>query len=87
MTSQIQKAVNAVKTIVEQEEEKLKEKTGIEVNFTEDKVQDYMQQVVEEMLKHKSVSKIDHNMFLQNLLLTILYDLLHKDLIRFLTYS
>jgi hypothetical protein len=49
--------VNAVKTIVEQEEEKLKEKTGIEVNFTEDKVQDYMQQVVEEMLKHKSVSK------------------------------
>jgi hypothetical protein len=57
VTSQLQKAVNAVKTIVEQEEEKLKEKTGIEVNFTEDKVQDYMQQVVEEMLKRKSVSK------------------------------
>ncbi|HEX2409137.1 MAG TPA: hypothetical protein VHJ38_18190, partial [Nitrososphaeraceae archaeon] len=57
VTSQLQKAVNAVKTIVEQEEDKLKEKTGIEVNFTEDKVQDYMQQVVEEMLKRKSVSK------------------------------
>jgi hypothetical protein len=57
VTSQLQKAVNAVKTIVEKEEEKLKEKTGIEVNFTEDKVQDYMQQVVEEMLKRKSVSK------------------------------
>jgi hypothetical protein len=57
VTSQLLKAVNGVKTIVEQEEEKLKEKTGIEVNFTEDKVQDYMQQVVEEMLKHKSVSK------------------------------
>jgi Tfp pilus assembly PilM family ATPase len=57
VTSQLQNAVKAVKTIVEEEEEKLKEKTGLEVNFTEDKVQDYMQQVVQEMLKRKSLSK------------------------------
>ncbi len=57
VTSQLQNAVKAVKTIVEEEEEKLKEKTSVEVNFTEDKVQDYMQQVVQEMLKRKSLSK------------------------------
>jgi hypothetical protein len=57
VTSQLQNAVKAVKTIVEEEEEKLKEKTGLEVNFTEDKVQDYMQQVVQEMLKRKSLSE------------------------------
>ena len=57
VTSQLQNAVKAVKTIVEEEEEKLKEKTGLEVNFTEDEVQDYMQQVVQEMLKRKSLSK------------------------------
>ena len=57
VASQLEKAVKAVKTIVEQEEEKLKEKTGLEVNFTEDKVQDYMQQVVQEILKSKSLSK------------------------------
>ena len=57
VTSQLQNAVKAVKTIVEEEEEKLKEKTGLEVNFSEDKVQDYMQQVVQEMLKRKSLSK------------------------------
>ena len=57
VTSQIQKAVKDIKTVVEQEEEKLKEKTGIEVNFTEDKVQDYMEQVMKEIIKSRSVSK------------------------------
>jgi hypothetical protein len=57
VTAQLQKAINSVKTIVEQEEQKLKEKTGVEVNFTEDKVQDYMEQVVQEILKSKSQSK------------------------------
>jgi len=57
VTSQLKNAVKAVKTIVEQEEEKLKEETGLEVNFTEDKVQNYMQQVVQEILKSKSLSK------------------------------
>ena len=56
MTSQLQKAVKDVKTLVEQEEEKLKEKTGVEVNFTEEKVQDYIEQVIQEILKRKSVS-------------------------------
>lgn len=57
VTSQIQKAVKDIKTVVEQEEEKLKEKTGIEVNFTEEKVQDYMEQVMKEIIKSRSVSK------------------------------
>ena len=57
VTSQIQKAVKDIKTVVDQEEEKLKEKTGIEVNFTEDKVQDYMEQVMKEIIKSRSVSK------------------------------
>jgi hypothetical protein len=57
VSSQLQKAVKSVKTIVEQEEEKLKEKTGIEVNFTEDKVQDYMEQVMQEVLKSRSIKK------------------------------
>ena len=57
VTSQLQRAVKAVKPIVEQEEEKLKEITGVEVNFTEEKVHDYMEQVLQEVLKSRSVKK------------------------------
>ena len=57
VTSQVQKAVKDIKTIVEKEENELKEKTGIETNFSEEKVQDYMEQVIQEMLKRKSAPK------------------------------
>jgi Tfp pilus assembly PilM family ATPase len=68
VTSQLKNAVKAVKTIVEQEEEKLKEKTGLEVNFTEDKVQDYMQQVVQEILKVNHFLKKHHDIFFKSLM-------------------
>ena len=47
------------KTIVEKEENELKEKTGIETNFSEEKVQDYMEQVIQEIFKRNQQLKIE----------------------------
>jgi hypothetical protein len=58
MTSELQKAVTDLKGIVEKEEEELKEKTGIESSITEEKVQDYMEQVLQELMTSKK-KKLD----------------------------
>ena len=50
MTRELQKAIDNVKHIVKKEEEELEEKTGIESSFTEENVQDYMEQVLQEIM-------------------------------------
>ena len=60
MTSELQKAVADVKDVVEKEEQELKEKTGIDSNLTKENVENYMEQVLEEMLKSKN--KRNHNL-------------------------
>jgi len=50
MTGELQKAIDNVKHIVKKEEQELEEKTGIESSFTEEKVQDYMEQVIQEVM-------------------------------------
>ena len=57
MTSELQKALTDVKDVVEKEEKELKEKTGIESNLTEENVENYMEQVLQEILKSKNKSK------------------------------
>ena len=57
MTSELQRAVNDVKTVVEKEEKELEEKTGIETSLSEENIQDYMKQVLEEMGKSKKRSQ------------------------------
>ena len=57
MTSELQRAITDVKTIVEKEEKELEEKTGIETSFSEENIQDYMKQVLEEMGKSKNRTK------------------------------
>lgn len=57
MTSELQRAVSDVKTIVEKEEKELEEKTGIENSLSEENIQDYMKQVLEEMGKSKKRSQ------------------------------
>jgi hypothetical protein len=57
MTSDLQRAVSDVKTIVEKEEKELEEKTGIETSLSEENIQDYMKQVLEEMGKSKKRSQ------------------------------
>lgn len=55
MTKEIEKAVKDVKEVVDKEEKELEEKTGIETtSFSEENVQDYMEQVLQEMLKVKN---------------------------------
>ena len=49
MTSELTQAVNNVKEIVEKEEKELAEKTGIETSISEDTIQDYMEQVLNEI--------------------------------------
>ena len=50
MTRELQKAIDNIKHIVKKEEQELEEKTGIESSFTEEKVQDYMEQVIQEVM-------------------------------------
>ena len=57
MTSELRRAVNEVKPIVEKEEKELEEKSGIETSFSEENIQDYMKQVLEEMGKSKNRTK------------------------------
>ena len=57
MTSELQRAVSDVKTVVEKEEKELEEKTGIETSLSEENIQDYMKQVLEEMGKSKKQSQ------------------------------
>ena len=57
MTSELQRAVSDVKTIVEKEEKELEEKTGIENSLSEENIQDYMKQVLEEIGKSKKRSQ------------------------------
>ena len=57
MTSELQKAITDVKDIVDKEEQELKEKTGIESTLTEENVEDYMEQVLQELMKSKNKSK------------------------------
>lgn len=57
MTSELQRAVSDVKTVVEKEEKELEEKTGIETSLSEENIQDYMKQVLEEMGKSKKRSQ------------------------------
>ena len=49
MTSELTQAVNNVKEIVEKEEKELEEKTGIETSISEETIQDYMEQVLNEV--------------------------------------
>ena len=53
MTSELQKAITDVKDVVDKEEEELKEKTGIESTLTEENVENYMEQVLQEIMKSK----------------------------------
>ena len=57
MTSELQKAITDVKDVVDKEEQELKEKTGIESTLTEENVENYMEQVLQEILKSKNKSK------------------------------
>lgn len=55
MTEEIERAVKDVKEVVDKEEKELEEKTGIETaSFSEENVQDYMEQVMQEILKSKN---------------------------------
>ena len=54
MTSELQKAITDVKDVVDKEEQELKDKTGIESNLTEENVEDYMEQVLQEIMKSKN---------------------------------
>lgn len=54
MTTELQRAVKDVKEVVDKEEKELEEKTGIETaSLSEENVQDYMEQVMQEILKSK----------------------------------
>jgi hypothetical protein len=54
MTVELQRAVKDVKEVVDKEEKELEEKTGIETaSLSEENVQDYMEQVMQEILKSK----------------------------------
>ena len=54
MTAELQRAVKDVKDVVDKEEKELEEKTGIETaSLSEENVQDYMEQVMQEILKSK----------------------------------
>ena len=57
MTSELQRAVSDIKPIVEKEEKELEEKTGLETSFSQENIEDYMKQVLEEMSKSKKRSK------------------------------
>ncbi|MGZ5490870.1 MAG: hypothetical protein ACXWFZ_09770 [Nitrososphaeraceae archaeon] len=57
MTSELQKAITDVKDVVDKEEQELKEKTGIESTLTKENVENYMEQVLQEMMKSKNKSK------------------------------
>lgn len=54
MTSELQKAITDVKDVVDKEEQELKEKTGIESTLTEENVENYMEQVLQELMKSKN---------------------------------
>ena len=58
MTSELQRAVSDIKPIVEKEEKELEEKTGLETSFSQENIEDYMKQVLEEMSKSKKRSKV-----------------------------
>lgn len=53
LTSELQKAITNVKDVVEKEEQELREKTGIDSSITEETVQDYMEQVLQEIRASK----------------------------------
>jgi hypothetical protein len=57
MTSELQKAITDVKDVVDKEEQELKEKTGIDSTMNEEMVQDYMEQVLQEIMKSKNKNK------------------------------
>ena len=57
MKSELQKAITDVKDVVDKEEQELKEKTGIESNLSEEKVENYMEQVLQEIMKSRNKSK------------------------------
>ena len=57
MTFELQKAITDVKDVVEKEEQELKEKTGLESNLTEENVENYMEQVLQEIMKSKNKTK------------------------------
>jgi hypothetical protein len=59
LMSELQKAVTNVKDIVEEEEQKLKEKTGINSTISEENIKNYMEQVLQEIIKSKN--KINAN--------------------------
>lgn len=54
LRSELQKAITNVKDIVEEEEEKLKEKTGINSTISEENIKNYMEQVLQEIMKSKN---------------------------------
>ena len=54
MTADLQKAITDVKDVVDKEEQELKEKTGIESTLTEENVENYMEQVLQELIKSKN---------------------------------
>jgi hypothetical protein len=49
MTSELTQAVNDVKELVEKEEKELEIKTGIETSISEETIQDYMEEVLNEI--------------------------------------
>ena len=57
MTSELQKAITDVKDVVDKEEQELKEKTGIDSTINEEMVEDYMEQVLQEIMKSKNKNK------------------------------
>ena len=53
MEQEIQRTVNSMKTVVEQEEKELEEQTGIEANLEEDEMKNYLEEVMQEVGKSK----------------------------------
>jgi hypothetical protein len=56
MEQEIQKTVNSMKGIVQEQEKELEEQTGIEANLEEDEMKNYLEEVMQEVSKAKKPS-------------------------------
>jgi Tfp pilus assembly PilM family ATPase len=56
MEQEIQRTVNSMKNVVEEQEKELEEQTGIEANLGEDEMKNYLEEVMQEIGKVKKPS-------------------------------
>jgi hypothetical protein len=56
MDQVIQRTVNSMKRVVQEQEKELKEQTGIEANLAEDEMKNYLQEVMQELGKANNKS-------------------------------